>query len=215
MGRCVIKGCPNTHRRHALAQPRVSFYTFPKNKEFAQKWAEIVGLEKVPKSWARICSIHFRPESFRPKTWVQQQLDYLPTKGAPRLRDDAIPTENLRYEIFGGKKSKSKCLRTVPVNVEKREVTKEDSLLTVDLLCDDLSEPETSDHRMNSERTDEEIFPEPSIDTDVEIDHEDLVAKYIKEKKKVVLWKTLCQIYKERAEFAEKQLQEIMDLDNR
>jgi hypothetical protein len=41
----------------------VKYYKFPRNKEEAQRWADIIGLKHIPKT-GRICNKHFASECF-------------------------------------------------------------------------------------------------------------------------------------------------------
>ncbi|XP_055387879.1 uncharacterized protein LOC129616308 isoform X2 [Condylostylus longicornis] len=74
------------------------FFRFPKNKEIAKIWIQKCGRkDKFNIQSSYICSKHFVQEHYR-RNLQHELLNYSP-KNSKKLKDDAVPTENLPSAI--------------------------------------------------------------------------------------------------------------------
>ncbi|XP_033215690.1 THAP domain-containing protein 1-like [Belonocnema kinseyi] len=88
---CAVEGCVNQVRRK---NPEISLFSFPKEEYYIKEWQKVCRNKNINPKYARICSVHFRPDHYREKSYVNLVLNTTP-KHTRRLRRDAIPSENL------------------------------------------------------------------------------------------------------------------------
>ena len=91
----AVYGCSNSHKNN-VEEKTISFYRFPKDPEMSKKWVNVCRRKDyINIKTARICSAHFKPDDYA-RSLKHELLHYCPTN-ARKLKDDAIPTQNL-YE---------------------------------------------------------------------------------------------------------------------
>ncbi|CAG4949309.1 unnamed protein product [Parnassius apollo] len=82
---CTVPRCTSM----AGKAKNVSFHQFPKDKELAKVWNEVLKRGKPYTKYSKVCSLHFKPEDYT-------ITDLKRNKGHWRtLRKDAIPSQNL------------------------------------------------------------------------------------------------------------------------
>ncbi|XP_051166823.1 uncharacterized protein LOC127285063 [Leptopilina boulardi] len=90
---CAAVGCKNVQDKR---NPLFRFFRFPKNELYCKKWLNVCKNKNINVKNARICSMHFRADSYKPISFVDEILQTYKTT-VRTLRDDAIPTENLCF----------------------------------------------------------------------------------------------------------------------
>ncbi|XP_036148853.1 uncharacterized protein LOC105834939 isoform X2 [Monomorium pharaonis] len=91
MPMCSAIGCKN--KSDSSKGKNIQFFSYPKDEETALKWMQVSKKKKVNLKNARICSVHFTPSCYKPMpAYLVNCENYSPKK---KLRDHAIPTENL------------------------------------------------------------------------------------------------------------------------
>ncbi|XP_003426107.5 uncharacterized protein LOC100678215 [Nasonia vitripennis] len=88
---CKIKGCKN--RSDKKGQPKLHFFSFPKDPETASKWIEVCKHSVNIKN-SRVCSVHFQPSCYKPRPLHLKDLNYSQS-GVRTLLPDAVPTESI------------------------------------------------------------------------------------------------------------------------
>lgn len=92
MPQCFVKSCGNYYEK-TKSKGGVVYHVFPNSKAEAKRWAELCTGDKdaTPTKFARVCSEHFHPDSY--KRDIQHELLGLPLR--KKLIDGVMPTMNL------------------------------------------------------------------------------------------------------------------------
>ncbi|CAG9827867.1 unnamed protein product [Diabrotica balteata] len=89
--RCAVFGCSSDNQTTKRVDKSVSFYGFPKDSVVEKQWVIACCREgKFNTKTSRICSKHFKPESFERN--LQQELLQYESKKGPKLKRDAVPS---------------------------------------------------------------------------------------------------------------------------
>ncbi|XP_072394811.1 uncharacterized protein [Diabrotica undecimpunctata] len=89
--RCAVFGCSSDNQTTKRVDKSVSFYGFPKDSVVEKLWVIACCREgKFNTKTSRICSKHFKPESFERN--LQQELLQYESKKGPKLKRDAVPS---------------------------------------------------------------------------------------------------------------------------
>ncbi|XP_033231241.1 uncharacterized protein LOC117182245 [Belonocnema kinseyi] len=88
---CAVEGCTKQHDKN---NREISLFSFPKEEYYIKEWQKVCKNKNINPKHARICSIHFRPNSYKEKSYAELILNTT-SKCTRKLRKDAIPTENL------------------------------------------------------------------------------------------------------------------------
>ncbi|XP_037499257.1 peroxynitrite isomerase THAP4-like [Rhipicephalus sanguineus] len=106
---CCAVGCTN----HSSKTQRVCYHHFPNDSALREKWISAIRRDNwLPSKWARVCSDHFSPESYKDSVHLMEAFGLSQQHFYRRLKADAVPTvfkEVIRQPAARGKAIKRKA----------------------------------------------------------------------------------------------------------
>ncbi|XP_028139357.1 uncharacterized protein LOC114333628 isoform X4 [Diabrotica virgifera virgifera] len=116
---CSVAICKNNFykkKKSADADQQIAFFTFPKNKKLEKIWImRCRRKDEIKTKTARVCSNHFKKDDFVDDLYAR----VMGTRPKLKLKDGAIPSENLKYLGDVSKQTTARSGKRVAMKTQK------------------------------------------------------------------------------------------------